>query len=224
MGKYYAVLNGRKTGIFNNWRQAEKLVKGYPGAKFKSFASLGNAEKYMEGSPYSGGENKESKGRNKNTSICIYTDGSSINNQCSKRRRAGWAAVWVKNDQFISAKKGCLYSETNNVAELEAIRQSLLWLKERRIEEPVKILTDSQYSINIFTGWLDNWKKNGYKKSDGTPVKNIDLIRETDFLLKSLDCDLSFEHVKGHSGNKFNEIADMFAKEAAQYTDEDGIL
>lgn len=42
--KYYVVWNGRKTGIFTTWADCEKQVKGFSGAKYKSFASKEEAE------------------------------------------------------------------------------------------------------------------------------------------------------------------------------------
>lgn len=45
--KYYAVKNGRKTGIYTSWEDTEKLVKGYPDAKYKSFKTRKDAEVCM---------------------------------------------------------------------------------------------------------------------------------------------------------------------------------
>ena len=47
--KYYAVKVGKRTGIFRTWSEAEPLVKGYSGAKFKSFATKQEAEQYLQG-------------------------------------------------------------------------------------------------------------------------------------------------------------------------------
>ena len=45
--KYYAVKTGRKTGIYTSWEDTEKLVKGYPDAKYKCFKTREDAETYM---------------------------------------------------------------------------------------------------------------------------------------------------------------------------------
>ena len=47
MGKYYAVKNGRKVGVFKNWKECEEQVKGYPGAKYKSFLTEEEAKQYI---------------------------------------------------------------------------------------------------------------------------------------------------------------------------------
>ena len=54
--KYYAVKNGKKIGIFDNWADCSKQVHGFPGAIYKGFPTLAEAEKYFNGQ-----ESKESK-------------------------------------------------------------------------------------------------------------------------------------------------------------------
>lgn len=47
MSKYYAVSNGRQTGIFRTWDETKVLVDGYSGAKYKSFKTLKEAQTYL---------------------------------------------------------------------------------------------------------------------------------------------------------------------------------
>lgn len=47
---YYAVKVGLRTGIFKTWEECSSCVQGYPGAKYKGFATLAEAEGYIEGS------------------------------------------------------------------------------------------------------------------------------------------------------------------------------
>ena len=46
--KYYAVTKGREQGVFDNWDKCNRKVKGYKGAVFKGFQTLGNAIEYLE--------------------------------------------------------------------------------------------------------------------------------------------------------------------------------
>ena len=46
--KFYAVANGRKNGIYNSWSECEKQVKGFPGAKYKSFLSQIDAQAFLK--------------------------------------------------------------------------------------------------------------------------------------------------------------------------------
>ena len=39
-GKFYAVKEGRSTGVFASWAECKKQVDGYSGAKYKSFTSI----------------------------------------------------------------------------------------------------------------------------------------------------------------------------------------
>ena len=62
--------------------------------------------------------------------------------------------------------------------------------------------------------WHEKWERNGWRTSNKKPVKNDDLWRE----LIALVCERSvtFEHVKGHNGNYWNEQADQRAVTAAR--------
>ena len=44
---YYAVAIGRQTGIFNDWNDCEKQVKGFKNAKFKKFKTKSEAEEFI---------------------------------------------------------------------------------------------------------------------------------------------------------------------------------
>jgi ribonuclease HI len=78
---------------------------------------------------------------------------------------------------------------------------------------PVKIITDSQYVKNAFTqGWLQNWKKNNWKTSTKEDVKNKDLWLELSALVAGHI--VTWEWVKGHSGNTYNDLCDELARAA----------
>ena len=47
--KYYAVKRGKITGVFKSWDECRNAVEGYPGAQYKGFASLGEADEYLGG-------------------------------------------------------------------------------------------------------------------------------------------------------------------------------
>lgn len=79
--------------------------------------------------------------------------------------------------------------------------------------EELCILCDSQYVINSLTKWLPGWKKRGWKKADGNPVLNADLMRQLDSELAGRN--VRFIWVKGHTGNTMNETADSAARAVA---------
>ena len=89
----------------------------------------------------------------------------------------------------------------------------LLRSTAHRADEPLKILCDSQYVINCLTKWMPGWKRKGWRKADGKPVLNVDLLKELDDALKGRN--VAFEWVKGHAGHSLNEAADDRARAVA---------
>lgn len=89
----------------------------------------------------------------------------------------------------------------------------LLRATASQASEPLLILCDSQYVINSLTQWLPGWKRRGWRKADGKPVLNRDLLEELDAALRGRS--VRFEWVKGHAGHPMNEAADARARAAA---------
>ena len=79
--------------------------------------------------------------------------------------------------------------------------------------EDLHILCDSQYVINSVTKWMPGWKRKGWRKSDGKPVMNVELLKEIDQALVGRK--YKFEWVRGHAGHDLNEAADDRARAAA---------
>ena len=133
--------------------------------------------------------------------IIAAADGSSLSNPGP----AGWA--WYVDDDRWAA--GGWAHGTNNMGELMAV---LDLLRQTRGEE-LRVLCDSQYAINCCTKWIPGWKRRGWRKADGQPVLNIDLLKELDKELMGRT--VTFEWVKGHAGHSLNERADDLARAAA---------
>ncbi len=100
---------------------------------------------------------------------------------------------------------------TNNIGELTAVLQLLRATKDTG--EPLHILCDSQYAIKACTEWLAGWKRKGWRKADGKPVLNVEIIKELDAELQGRK--VTFEWVRGHVGHEMNEAADVRARGAA---------
>jgi len=98
----------------------------------------------------------------------IYTDGACRNNP----GRGGWGAILVYAGREKELSGGEKLT-TNNRMELSAVIAALSALKESC---SVTLTTDSQYVVNaIEKGWLDSWRSNGWRKTDKSPVQNVDL-------------------------------------------------
>lgn len=137
--------------------------------------------------------------------ITAAADGSSLDNPGP----AGWA--WYIDDDHWAA--GGWPRGTNNMGELMAVLDLLRSTAVADAEEPLTVLCDSQYAINCCTRWIPGWKKRGWKKRDGKPVLNRDLLEQLDEALAGRD--VTFEWVKGHAGHRMNEAADHRARAAA---------
>ena len=97
--------------------------------------------------------------------------------------------------------------------ELTAAINALEYLKDEKI---LKINTDSSYLKNGINLWIYNWKKNNWLNSKKENVKNKELWIELELLTKNKD--IYWNWVKAHNDNKFNNMVDSLAREAAKIT------
>ncbi|MGO4690809.1 RNase H family protein [Glaciibacter sp. 2TAF33] len=136
--------------------------------------------------------------------IIAAADGSALGNPGP----AGWA--WYVNDSCWAA--GGWPHATNNQGELKAVLE--LFTATAHLDEDLLVLCDSQYVINSVTKWMPGWKKKGWRKGDGKPVLNLELLKEIDDALVGRR--YKFEWVKGHANHPLNEAADARARAAAE--------
>ena len=146
--------------------------------------------------------------------VNIYTDGACKGNPGP----GGWAAIiLIHRDQKFTVR-GRDPDSTNNRMELTAaikgLQQLDYWNPEPR-DLPVILHSDSKYLTDAFNqNWLGKWQKNGWSTSTGKPVSNRDLWEA--LLLLTKQRNITWQWVKGHSGDYFNEICDRMATEEAE--------
>ena len=136
--------------------------------------------------------------------INIWTDGACSGNPGP----GGWGAL-IKYDSSTKEISGSEKNTTNNRMEMMAVIEALKYIDT---ESKINIYTDSKYVKEGITNWIIGWKKNNWKNSKKNDVKNKDLWVELDIL--SQKHNISWNWVKGHSGNIENDIADKLATEA----------
>ena len=143
--------------------------------------------------------------------IVVYTDGACSGNP----GRGGWGAV-ILVDGTEHPMSGGEKLTTNNRMELLAAIEALEAVIDDRHwrTRKVCVVSDSQYVKNGIQTWIKNWKKNGWRTSNKEPVKNKDLWLELDEAVSRLE--IEWRWVKGHAGNKYNEMCDRLAVEAGQ--------
>ena len=149
--------------------------------------------------------------------IHIYTDGGCSGNPGP----GGWAYVIIRDwgdgglaqePEILAEKWGAERATTNNRMELQAVIGALEALPVDVGLEKVNVYTDSQYVQKGISIWINDWKKKGWKTSDKKPVKNQDLWQKLDALATGFK--LSWVWVKGHAGNKYNEMCDVMTRKA----------
>lgn len=129
--------------------------------------------------------------------IVIYTDGS-----CKPKNPGpcGSGAAFLKDNIVLECRSKFLGHGTNQVAELSAISLALDMLDERNLSwESSIIITDSKYVIGILT---EGWNAN----------KNVELVKGLRKRLENFP-NTQLRWVKGHSGDKFNDLVDELAKQ-----------
>ncbi|MEZ5791457.1 MAG: ribonuclease HI [Nitratireductor sp.] len=134
--------------------------------------------------------------------VDIWTDGACSGNPGP----GGWGAL-MRHGERERELSGGEPDTTNNRMELRAAIEALNALKKPC---EVHVHTDSQYVRGGVTGWMHNWKRNGWKTSDKKPVKNEDLWRELD--AATARHKIHWHWVKGHAGHVENERADELAR------------
>jgi ribonuclease HI len=134
----------------------------------------------------------------------IYTDGA-----CSGNPGPGGWGVVIRYKGECKELSGGEIATTNNRMELTAAIQGLMALKRPM---KIRVFTDSMYVRDGIDKWLATWKKNGWRTSQKTEVKNIDLWKLLDEQAQKYS--IEWHWIKGHAGHPDNERADVLARNA----------
>ncbi|GLR70159.1 ribonuclease HI [Agaribacter marinus] len=141
--------------------------------------------------------------------VIVYTDGSCLGNPGP----GGYGALLMFNGHEKELSQGFTMT-TNNRMELLAAIEGLNALTTSC---DVTLYTDSQYVKNGIQQWIHNWKKNNWRTASKKPVKNADLWKRLDTVVKTHQ--VTWRWVKGHSGQPENERVDDLARFAAESDD-----
>ncbi len=142
--------------------------------------------------------------------VRIFSDGACRGNPGP----GGWGCI-LRHPASGSEKEisGGVPLTTNNQMELQAVISGLAALKAR---SDVEVVTDSTYVAKGCSEWMPGWKRNGWRRKEGTswkPVKNVELWQQLDELLTKHK--VRFTLVRGHTGHPENERCDELAVAAA---------
>ena len=160
----------------------------------------------------------------------LYTDGGCRGNGQNSNAPAGIGCVLlIPDEEPIYFKQTLKFSpNTNNKAEIYAITRGIdlifkyyksaqdLENSKNFVKDELIIYSDSNYTIQGISNWIDGWRANGWMTASKTPVKNQELWVDLDNRLLFLKnyFDIKFVKVKGHAGNQWNEVCDQLANAA----------
>ncbi|XP_014647613.1 PREDICTED: ribonuclease H1 isoform X1 [Ceratotherium simum simum] len=151
--------------------------------------------------------------------VVVYTDGCCSSNG-RRRARAGIGVYWGPGHPFFETRNVGIRlpgRQTNQRAEIHAACKAIEQAKAQNISKLV-LYTDSMFTINGITNWVQGWKKNGWRTSTGKEVINKEDFVELERLTQGMD--IQWMHVPGHSGFIGNEEADRLAREGAKQSED----
>ena len=198
--KYYAVKKGATPGIYLTWDDCKKMVDGFPGAIYKSFATMEEAALFLEENKTANGDKgavSEKKGLPQGQAVA-YVDGSYNADTCEYS--CGVVLFYLDKEEHF-AEKGddeSLTSMRNVAGEILGARRAMEECIRRGIKE-LHIYHDYQ---GIASWCLGEWKTN----KEGTQAYKAFYDSIQDKL------SVKFIKVKGHSSDKYNDLADELAK------------
>ena len=150
----------------------------------------------------------------------VYTDGATSANGMPNAR-GGYGVVILNGEEEEYHLSGRVSGEaTNQICEIWAAIVGMTtvlanFTHHELKDEPVEIYSDSAYVVNcVNDGWYKRWQVNGWLNSQKKPVANKPLWEKFIALLPYAK--FKFIKVKGHEGNKYNEIADELARQGVQ--------
>lgn len=204
--KYYAIAKG-KSGIpkiVETWPECQKEVIGCKGVKYKSFTSKDEAEKFIS-IHENGGSFEEVKGNEevKDDLIYIYVDGSFM----VSKENYSYGFLVVKNDEILYEDNGVGYDKEaialrNVSGEVEGAMKAIEYAIENGYKDIV-LCYDYQ--------GIESWALGTWKRNNRITQNYNEFMQEKFKLIK-----VRFKKIKGHSGNKFNDRADILAKKALE--------
>ncbi|SDB80974.1 ribonuclease H [Shouchella lonarensis] len=176
--KYYVVWHGRKQGVFDHWSACEEQVKGFTGAKFKSYNTKKEADEAFKAGPQNTASvAKQSPKEVKDQSGIIW---DSISVDVGSRGNPGpveYKGVDTKTGAILFEKKP-MKMGTNNMGEFLAIVHGLAYVKKLGVQKPV--YSDSTTAI----GWVQKKKANATLKRTADTAEIWALVDRAEKWLK----------------------------------------
>ena len=204
--KFYAVRKGRKTGVFATWALCQEQIKGFSGAEYKSFATKEEAEAFCVEEQ---AESMDANGQKAAVSDAIKVEGDTaiayVDGSYDKVTNAfsyGMILMYQGKEYMFCQKfedEG-LATMHNVAGEIKGSEAAMVFA----VREGIKKLVICHDYEGIAKWCNSAWKANK------TGTKAYQALYQQ----MSQNVAISFMKVKGHSNDKYNDIADGLAKQA----------
>lgn len=198
---FYAVHHGRKEGIYTSRDECKKQTDNFPKACYKKFYTLDKAKYFREHGTVAP---HDATGKNIvyiKTTACTETSGSSS--------KASHGMVWPNDKNKNSAKRPSGAKETSNRAAVEAIADDIE--KDIYGQNVLTIPSCSEYAVKDYNIWYKKWIAQGWKTSDGKPVKNRDAFEKGLALRKKRPGEVDIKWVRKQKTDEY-DLAEALAK------------
>jgi len=241
--KYYAVRNGRNTGIYNTWSECKSQVDGYSRSSFKSFSTKSEAQAYMNGggssnssygnyssnrSSYGGSSNNyNSYKRSSYTPSYSNNYGGSSSSSSSHRNSYGGggrnkATAYVDgsyNNSTGEYGSGTVIFHNSNEYRIKEKNNDPTYSSMRNVAGELQAAKNAmEYCVNNNVTELDlNYDFTGVKEwatGNWKTNKPGTIQYKQDYDNIKDKVNVNFNKVKAHSNNKYNDVADRLAKSA----------